>query len=100
MDVKTKYEGTQMANQHHTKITGASGAGAAAARAVEPVAEFPRPVEPVAETAASGSVPECEQIARIAYSYWQARGCPEGSPEEDWLRAEADIRKQEGQTAA
>src|SRR5207237_6396539 len=31
---------------------------------------------------------EYERIARLAYSYWQERGCPEGSPEEDWLRAE------------
>lgn len=33
-----------------------------------------------------------EQIANLAYSYWQARGCPHGSPEEDWLRAELDLR--------
>jgi len=35
-----------------------------------------------------------EQIARLAYSYWEARGCPEGSPDEDWLRAEANLGKQ------
>ena len=32
-----------------------------------------------------------EQIARLAYSLWEARGCPIGSPEEDWLRAEKEL---------
>ena len=32
--------------------------------------------------------PAPEQIAALAYSLWQERGCPEGSPEEDWFRAE------------
>ena len=27
-------------------------------------------------------------IARLAYSLWEERGCPDGSPEVDWLRAE------------
>ena len=31
---------------------------------------------------------EHERIAQLAYSYWQERGCPQGSPEEDWFRAE------------
>ena len=34
-------------------------------------------------------------IARLAYSYWEQRGRPEGSPEEDWLRAEAEIRNRQ-----
>ena len=34
-----------------------------------------------------------EEIARLAYSYWEARGCPIGSPEEDWYRAEMDLRQ-------
>ena len=29
-----------------------------------------------------------EDISRLAYSLWQERGCPAGTPEEDWLRAE------------
>ena len=40
------------------------------------------------------SVTYHEQIARLAYSHWQARGCPEGSPEEDWFRAESELREQ------
>jgi hypothetical protein len=34
-----------------------------------------------------------EKTAQLAYSYWQARGCPIGSPEEDWYRAENELRK-------
>jgi hypothetical protein len=33
-----------------------------------------------------------QQIAERAYQYWQERGCPEGSPEEDWYRAENELR--------
>ena len=35
---------------------------------------------------------EHAEIARLAYSYWEARGCQGGSPEEDWFRAQATIR--------
>jgi hypothetical protein len=33
-----------------------------------------------------------EAIAQLAYSYWEQRGCPHGSAEEDWFRAAAEIR--------
>lgn len=36
---------------------------------------------------------EHKRIARLAYSYWEARGCPYGSPEEDWFGAEEELRK-------
>jgi hypothetical protein len=32
-----------------------------------------------------------EQIAKIAYGYWEARGFQPGSPEQDWLRAEREF---------
>jgi hypothetical protein len=35
--------------------------------------------------------PSYEQIASLAYALWQQRGCPEGSPEEDWFRAEQEL---------
>jgi hypothetical protein len=87
-----------MAKQHHTGTASGAAAGAAAARAVVPVRANAIAVEPVVESAASCSAPELEQIARLAYSYWQARGCPEVSPEEDWLRAEAEVgnRRRDG----
>ena len=33
-----------------------------------------------------------EAIARLAYFYWEERGCPNDSPDEDWFRAEAELR--------
>lgn len=47
-------------------------------------------VEP-APAAVIGKQPTRDDIARLAYSYWEARGCQGGSPEEDWLRAEVEI---------
>ncbi len=32
-----------------------------------------------------------EEIAKLAYSYWEARGFQGGSPEEDWVRAEREL---------
>jgi len=33
-----------------------------------------------------------EKIALLAYTYWVQRGCQGGSPEEDWFRAERELR--------
>jgi hypothetical protein len=45
------------------------------------------------EAAASlAPIAEREEIARLAYSYWEARGGQGGSPEEDWVRAEQEFR--------
>jgi len=33
-------------------------------------------------------------IARLAYLHWLNRGCPIGSPEEDWFRAEQDLKNE------
>jgi DUF2934 family protein len=33
-----------------------------------------------------------EDIAALAYELWQARGCPNGSPEEDWFQAAEELR--------
>lgn len=38
--------------------------------------------------------PGFRDIARLAYSYWEARGYQGGSPDEDWLRAEQELRGQ------
>jgi hypothetical protein len=35
-----------------------------------------------------------KDIAVLAYQLWQSRGCPEGSPDEDWFRAARDLRAQ------
>jgi hypothetical protein len=36
--------------------------------------------------------PTFEEIAQLAYCYWEARGYQGGSPEQDWLRAEHQLR--------
>jgi len=33
-----------------------------------------------------------EDIAALAYKLWQARGCPDGSPDEDWFHAAEQLR--------
>jgi hypothetical protein len=39
--------------------------------------------------------PEHRSIGELAYRLWQARGCPEGSAEQDWLDAEKQLRSME-----
>jgi hypothetical protein len=34
-----------------------------------------------------------EVIARIAYGYWESRGCRDGAALEDWVRAEQEYRQ-------
>jgi hypothetical protein len=36
--------------------------------------------------------PSHADIAARAYELWQAKGCPEGSGEEDWHRAAEELR--------
>jgi len=33
-----------------------------------------------------------KEIAQLAHELWVERGCPEGSPEEDWFRAAETLR--------
>jgi len=34
-----------------------------------------------------------DEIARLAYSYWLARGCEDGHDVEDWLKAEQEVSR-------
>ncbi len=36
-------------------------------------------------------MPRHDEIARYAYRLWEARGCPIGSPEIDWFRAQQEL---------
>ena len=47
-------------------------------------------VESVASLAAPAESFQ-DAVARLAYSYWEARGYQGGSPEADWLRAEQEL---------
>ncbi len=38
------------------------------------------------------SAPTHQEIAELAYAYWEARGGHGGSPWEDWFRAEQELR--------
>jgi hypothetical protein len=35
-------------------------------------------------------------IATLAYQLWQERGCPIGSDQEDWFRAEKELKDRTG----
>jgi hypothetical protein len=41
---------------------------------------------------------EHANIARLAYLHWLDRGCPIGSPEEDWSWAEQDLKSEQTRT--
>ncbi len=34
---------------------------------------------------------DVEEVRNLAYRFWQERGCPPGSSEEDWFRAEREL---------
>jgi hypothetical protein len=36
--------------------------------------------------------PERTSIGELAYRIWQARGCPQGTAEQDWLDAEKQLK--------
>jgi len=83
-------------NTEKPSVVSAGGAAAAPSRRKAPAARrapraanpAPGAVEIVEVLAAS---PSYEAIAKLAYSYWETRGCQGGSPEEDWLRAEQEL---------
>ncbi len=37
--------------------------------------------------------PDAQEIEERAYQLWVERGCPIGSPDEDWFRAEEELTK-------
>jgi hypothetical protein len=39
---------------------------------------------------------DVEEVCKIAYRFWQERGCPTDSPEEDWFRAERELAADDG----
>jgi len=44
-----------------------------------------------ADVTQTNSVITFDEVSKLAYSYWEARGYQGGSPEEDWLRAEQEL---------
>lgn len=45
------------------------------------------------ESKSIAPISEHEEIAKLAYFFWETRGRQIGSPEEDWLRAEQEYRR-------
>ena len=45
-------------------------------------------------TIRSTPTPDENEISTLARAVWEARGCPEGLPEEDWFRAERALKAQ------
>jgi hypothetical protein len=97
-------------NKEPDVIVSAQGQGAAAAaapakkhRSTRTKEAAPASGNPPATGSAADSISKLaqavapmtghEQIAALAYSYWEQRGFQGGSPEEDWLRAERELRE-------
>ena len=51
-----------------------------------------RAVHPTTRTAPVAGEISRDRVAELAYFHWLKRGCPEGSPQEDWLRAERELQ--------
>ena len=52
----------------------------------------PTPSAAVAPVPAFDAVAHQKEIAQVAYRIWLERADRPGSPEEDWLKAEAEVR--------
>ena len=44
--------------------------------------------------------PTHEELSKAAYRCWEERGCPHGSPEIDWQRAEQEYKDRAAQPAS
>ena len=68
---------------------------------------MPRQAKPLHEPSQSDGLrrvparfsPDHAEIARLGYRHWLERGCPIGSPEEDWSWAEQDLLNEQTRTA-
>jgi hypothetical protein len=47
------------------------------------------------EIHASVDAPGFHEVSELAHHLWIERGCPIGSPEEDWFHAERELQKRE-----
>lgn len=89
-----------------TAVTASESAETAAAPAPKKLTRAPRKAKaalaPVAVPAGAPGVAapallefriDHQAIAALAYSYWEARGRTDGSPQEDWYRAEQELHQ-------
>lgn len=96
-----------MAHKRSTQKDLIVSSGAAPARSKSPRSRRAQPAgtsvaAPQEVSAAAVPVPyepSHEEIATLAYLYWEARGCQGGSPDEDWTRAENELRSRNASAA-
>lgn len=95
-----------MQKKHNAIYSDPTGAAAAASPARHRTARTKASETKTPRGASSGlaaATPEPaidrEAVARLAYSYWAARGFTGGSSEEDWLRAEQELRESIAESA-
>lgn len=99
--VKHHHKGTSSVVDAGTEKGGARTFAAAAglstvsANIVDPVGVTapPAQLEPIIASVAETPARQVrqEEIAKLAYTYWIARGYADGGAEEDWLRAEQEL---------
>ena len=88
-----------MTRKHHSVYSDPTGAAAAASPAKRRPSRTKDSESSTSEISSAGSTrntlvqPTIDraEVARLAYSYWEARGFVGGSAEEDWLRAEREL---------
>ena len=85
-----------MSRKHHAIYSDPTGAAAAASPAKRRPSRAQGPEAPETSSSAPARAAkpdgvDRETVARLAYSYWEARGFTGGSAEEDWLRAEREL---------
>lgn len=85
---RTKHANTQ-AETSPAPVAETSVPESTVAESNTPVASIPAITAAAAPAAAQ---PSYEEISLLAYSYWESRGYQGGSPDEDWRRAEEELR--------
>jgi hypothetical protein len=92
--VKTKVVSEKAAVKKPSAKKAAGTKSKVAAKATSIVVGPQSEVEPIGAVASASPQPIThDEIARLAYSYAEARGFVGGSPEEDWFRAEQELRR-------
>ena len=54
----------------------------------------PTPIDSGRTTGTATRSVSDDEVAALAYKLWEGRGCPIGSADEDWFRAEAELNNE------
>lgn len=80
---------TEMLTQEQAEPAAAEALAIPAAPSIAPQIEEVTTTSAAAMTIKAAAT--TDQIAKLAYTFWQERGCPISSGEEDWFRAERQL---------